>query len=342
MIALREVTAEEWPGLSGSFADLGFEQSLTYGQAAAARIGGRLRLLALEQAGRPVAAAAVRLRLLPGLGRGIAWIPSGPLLRPADASPADPEMAAAALAALRGQLVDAEGHILRFRLSGMSGLAADTVAEAAREAGFTPTQRAASYRSFALDLRQDEAALMKALQGKWRTDLRHALKSGLELAAGESPDLQTRFLQLFAEVQGAKGFRPEIPPEFHFALSGTDFPRRVLLATRDGADIAGIVTGAAGATATYLFGATVADGRRFRAGYFLTWEGIRHAREDGRLWYDLGGVDFEANPDVARFKERMNGLPILAEAFEARPPGAVPALVAGLERLRARLRRRNR
>lgn len=340
MIAVREVEAADWPRVSGRFADLGFEQSLTYSAAAAARIGAELRLFALERAGVPVAAAALRLRRVPGLGRGIAWIPSGPLLRPPDAAPPDPETAVAALSALRERIAGDEGHILRFRLSGLSGFSTDEAPAIAASAGFAPTVRASAYRSIVLELRADTATLMQALNGKWRTDLRYAMKSGLGIEIGETPDFEARFLRLFAEVQGAKGFSPEITPQFHFALSGPDFPRQVLMATRDGVDIAGIVTGAAGATTTYLFGATAEAGRRFKAGYLLTWTGIERARAEGRLWYDLGGVDATANPDVARFKERMNGLPIAAEPFEARPAGPVGGLITNLETLRARLRRR--
>lgn len=340
MNALREVEAAEWPAISVRFGDLGFEQSLTYATAAAARIGGELRLFVLERDGVPVAAAAVRLRRVPGLGRGIAWIPSGPLVRPPGTVPPDPDIAVAALAALRDRLAGREGHVLRFRLSGLSGFSAGEAASIAASAGFGPTAKASAYRSIALDLRADSAALMRALHGKWRTDLRYAMKSGLAVEVGRTPSLETRFLRLFAQVQGAKGFSPEITPQFHFALSGTDFPRDILIATRDGADIAGIVTGAAGATTTYLFGATAEAGRRFKAGYLLTWTGVERARAEGRLWYDLGGIDATANPDVTRFKERMNGLPILAEPFEARPDGPVASLIAGLETLRARLRRR--
>ncbi len=95
---------------------------------------------------------------------------------------------------------------------------------------------------------------------------------------------------------------------------------------------------------TYLFGATGAVGRPLRAGYFLTWEAIRLAREKGCLWYDLGGLDPAENPDVARFKERMNGVPINAEVWQAQPTGLWAGgrarLILGLETLRAKVRGR--
>lgn len=341
MLTLHHVSAADWPAIASGFADLTFEQSLTYTQAAAARIGARVEYLVLEEAGRLVAAAAVRIKTVPGLGRGIAWIASGPLLHPLEAPYPEKEHIAAILDTLRNELSFRQGHILRVRPAGISANDGQLFVDAASEIGFTPSERTSSYASIAIDLKQNCDTLMAALNGKWRTDLRYALKSDLTLEVGDTADLAERFLILYEEIQGAKGFRPDITPEFHFALSGPDFPREVLIATKQGIDLAGIVVGVAGQTATYLFGATGAEGRRLKAGYFLTWEGIGWAQSQGLRWYDLGGVDPAANPDVARFKVRMNGCPILAEAFEARPQGPVFSLIGGLEAMQAGLKRRD-
>jgi lipid II:glycine glycyltransferase (peptidoglycan interpeptide bridge formation enzyme) len=144
---------------------------------------------------------------------------------------------------------------------------------------------------------------------------------------------------MFDAVQAAKGFSPDITPAFHFALNSPDYAVETLIAVKDGRDVAGIVTGRAGGCTTYLFGATVDAGRPVRAGYFLTWEAIRHAVAQGQAWYDMGGIDAATNPDVTRFKERMNGVALLAEPFEARPAGLRAGLVLAAEALRARLKR---
>lgn len=193
---------------------------------------------------------------------------------------------------------------------------------------------------------------MARLNGKWRTDLRFALKSGLgrdhaTSRSGLDPALIARFMALYGAVQDAKGFRPEITPEFHFGLTdgaagAEDYRLDILIATKDGQDVAGIVLGTAGACTTYLFGATADAGRPLKAGYFLQWEGLALARHIGSAWYDLGGVDFEANPDVARFKERMGGVLISADPHEARPGGLFPKLLDGLEGVRARIRKAGR
>lgn len=340
-LTVREVVDVDWPAYAQQFRDLSFEQSLTYGHAATARIGGMMRCLVLERDGQLIAAAQVRTKTLPVLGRGIAWIASGPLLLPLDGPIPDPDVIAEVFTALRAELVLRQGHILRLRLPGIAFHDHTEICRVANATGFAPTNRASVYRSIAIDLNQDEAVLMAALNGKWRTDLRYAQKSGLTLETGNSPEMQARFLVLFRDIQAAKGFAPDITPEFHFALSGPDLHYDILIITKDGQDMAGIVIGTSGRCTVYLFGATAEAGRALRAGYMLTWEGIRLAQQRGMHWYDLGGVDFDENPDVARFKDRMNGRKIEAAGpYETYSEGPLAHLIKALEALRAKLRRR--
>lgn len=334
---IQRIPPQDWPELAGRFADFGFEQSRTYTEAAAARIGAAADFLALRQDGAPVAAAAVRTKRVPVLGRGIAWIAAGPLTVPLDGPPPDAGTLSAVLRALRDEIAVRRGHVLRLRLPATGGHDAATVGTLAGQAGFHPTDRAPVYRTVLIDPSRDDDALMKSFDGKWRTDLRYALKSGLELETGRSPALRARFLSLFAEVQQAKGFRPGVAPETHFALTGEDYDWEVLVASKDGTDLAANVIGWSGGTAVYLFGATAEAGRRLRAGYFLTWCSLRRSRDRGLRWYDMGGIDEVENPSVARFKLRMNGLAVEAAGpYEARGRGPVPGLIAGLETARAR------
>ena len=339
-LAVRQVAVSDWPALFNRFLDSSFEQSAAYAAAAAQRIKGHVAYMAVCRGDSAIAAAAMRIRTVPVLGRGIVWCPSGPLITPADGRQPDTGTLAAILSALRHEVAVQQGHILRLRLPGTAFLDEEMVSSAAAQAGFDPAKGGqGAYASAALDLSQDTATLMSRLKGKWRTDLRAAWKAGLELARGNSQEMQARFLALFDTVQAAKDFHTEITPDFHFDLSmGPDYAVEILIATHNGQDVAGIVIGHAGATSTYLFGATIPAGRPLRAGYFLTWEALAIARDRGARWYDLGGIDAEANPDVARFKLRMNGRQFTAVPFEARGPGVVPRMVVGLEALHARLR----
>jgi hypothetical protein len=339
VIHVRPVTATNWPAIAAGFDDFGFEQSHSYAKAAAQRIGATLRFYEVVRDGQAIAAAAVRIKTVPGLGCGIAWIASGPLVLPKNGAVPDEAALADVFNVLRAELCDLQGHVLRLRLSGLAGLEPSLVRHVAANADLVPTERAPAYRSMALNLKRTNSELMAALNGKWRTDLRFAMKSGLTLERGRGPRIEARFLAMFDEVQLAKGFHPDVQPQFHFKLGGPDYAVETLIAAKDGKDVAGIVVGTAGRCMTYLFGATTDAGRPLRAGYILTWEAICLAQDLGLSWYDLGGIDAVGNPDVARFKERMNGVTLLAESFEVRPPGLAALFVIQAEALRARLKR---
>ena len=338
-LGIRIVPPADWPRVSGAFRDLTFEQTLTYGQAAAARIGGSAEFVTLNDAkGQSIAAACIRIKCVPGLRRGIAWIVSGPLTARHDAPDPTPEDLRAVLAALRDH-VHSSGHILRLRLPAISRHDPAVIDALAASEGFLPTSRAPGYRSVAIDLSADQDTLMAALHGKWRNPLRNALKAGLNFDHGPIAEFAHRFQVLYEEVQQSKGFSPDIPPEFFYPLEGPDFDHDALIAHRDGIDLAGITLGRTGATATYLFGATTDAGRKVNAGHFLMWQAILYGRALSLRWLDLGGIDPEENPSVARFKLRAGGDEVVsAGPYEARPPGIAPALVIAAERLHRRLK----
>ncbi len=341
-LALRDIAPDDWPALSGAFDDLTYEQSLTYARAAAARIGAEARFVVLETAdGTPAAAACLRIKRVPGLGRGIAWIAAGPLTRPRERPAPAPDQLREILSALRRE-VHAAGHVLRLRLPVVAGYDPGDSAALAREAGFVPTESAPAYRTVVLDLDRDEDALMQGLHGKWRNPLRNALKAGLTLDSGPIAAFSDRFHGLYERVQRAKGFDPDIPPEFYYDLSGPDFAHDVLIARAEGADVAGMTIGRSGPNAVYLFGATDEPGRRLNAGYFLMWHSMLHSRAAGMRRFDLGGIDAADNPTVTRFKLRTGGAETAAPGpWEARPPGAGGRLIGLAETLHGKLRGRS-
>ena len=147
-LVVTPIAPNDWPTIATGFVDLGFEQGTSYAEAAAQRIGAHVQYYLITEAGQPIAAATIRVKTVPGLGRGIAWIPSGPLVRPSCAPVPNTSRLRALLVALRTEICDRQGHLLRFRLSGTSFLNAADVADAAQAAGFYITPRASAYSSY--------------------------------------------------------------------------------------------------------------------------------------------------------------------------------------------------
>lgn len=338
---LEPVSAGDWPRISAGFADLEVVQTGPYCEAAARRIGARTEYVALRDGtGALRAAACLRIKVLPGLGAGIAWIASGPLTRPLWGRPPEGTELGAVLEALRDHAT-AAGHILRLRLPVVAGYDPEVADRLAGERGFVPTSRAPAYRTVLVDLRQDEEALMAGLHGKWRNALRGALKAGLSIDCIPFGSETARFEALYAEVKVAKGFSVDIPPEFYWALDGREFRHDLLIATKEGDDLAALSLGQAGSTMVYLFGGTSAAGRTMNAGHFVMWQAILHGRALGLTHLDLGGIDLETNPSVAQFKLRTGGSDLKAPGpYEYRPEGLRPSLVGLAETLHRRLRGR--
>ena len=337
MLTVRNIPAEAWPQVTADFKDLTYEQTLTYGVAAAHRIGAKAEFVILERDDRPVAAACIRIKTLPGLGRGIAWIASGPLTQPVTGPNHD---LGSILTTLRDHVCEKKGHILRFRPPAYAGRDTGALSEQALNSGFVATDRAAAYRTVVIDLKPGEEALMRGLHSKWRNALRKAFKHGIKLDRGPMSELSGRFAALYDAVQSAKGFQPAIPPDFYYTLHGPDFDHDILIAHRDGEDLAAITVGRAGRRMVYLFGATPAAGRRLNAGYFVMWNAILVGLAEGMETFDLGGIDEESNPDVARFKRRTGGAEIVAPGpFQTQSAGPVPHLILMAEALRNRVKR---
>ncbi len=341
--SLRQIGPEDWSQVTKQFSDLTFEQTSTYGKAAAERVGAADEYWIIEHEGAPVSAAVVRIKRIPLIGHGIAWIASGPLLQKNGRPPVSDEHLQTILSTFRAEFADRQGHVFRFRpsLYQLDSQLHDPVAfeEAATKAGFQITCNAPTYQTVVTRLDKGEENLMSSLHGKWRGHLRKALKQDLELDVGEIGELSKRFESLYTTVSQEKGFAPEIPPSFYYHLGGPDFTHKVLIAKKDGRDLGAITLGLSGSNATYLFGATNDEGRRANAGYFLTWNGYLRAREWGILNYDLGGIDAETNPMVTEFKRRAGGIELRAPGpFESVSGRSSAKIVLTLEKLAKSMR----
>jgi lipid II:glycine glycyltransferase (peptidoglycan interpeptide bridge formation enzyme) len=327
------IERDAWPRIAKEFHEYSYEQSLDYADAMAAKAGATARFLAVQEAGRVLGVAAVRMKPLPFINRSIAYISGGPMTHRRNVSAAGQELHIV-LKAIRRQLVEREGHILYLRLPIVLSSSGQIELDI-KSLRFESTRRVRSYRTITVDLAPDEEDLLARLAGKWRTDLKYAQRAGLILERGTDPHFLNRFMKLFGEMREAKNFDVHVDPRTFFALSPESIGIDVLIATKDGKDAAGHVLSRLGDTAVYLFGATNDLGRATKAGYLLNWQSMLLAKAHGHSWYDLGGIDPESNPGVYTFKSRMGGRLVTALGpYEALPGGVVGATFDGLLRLR--------
>lgn len=315
--------SEEWRALVGGFSDASYKQLPQYSLAVANRVRATSENVVITGPEGPLGVCNVRVKKLPLLPFGIAYINGGPLvLNGATEEPA--HSLSRCLAALREEYVARRGHVLRVVGTARPDIPLPHADANFEAAGFEPALAKGHYRTLLIDLNQDLAQIRRGFDQKWRNILNKAERQGVLVESGGNTLLFTQFDRMYRKLVERKGFEADLGPGFFSELQGNlAEPDRfvVHLATHEGQPVAGHVGAFHGDTAVYLLGAATEAGLKLNASYLLQWHVIRHAQARGCRWYDLGGIDPESNPDVYRFKSRMGGRDISAPGpYEAGSP----------------------
>jgi len=341
---MEKLSAAEWGQVAHAFADYGHRQGPEYCRLAAARSGASAEAVVCVEDGHIVGAANVRVRRVPLLGGGIAYVSGGPMVRLKNGEKAGLNAAAAlrsTLSALVAEYVRRRGLVLRVAPAMGDRDWDDAQGRAFSDAGFLPA-RGPRYRTLIVDLSPDPAPLRAGLQQKWRNCLNSAERQGLTVRDCAGPAGMDEFTSLYSEFQGRKGFHAEFDAEFYAGVQrGADENERLVvqLAEKDGRPVAGHVSVMGGDTCTYLLGATSQEGLKCKAAYLLQWRTMLLARDRGLRSYDLGGIDPEGNSGVYHFKRGMGGTErIAAGPFELRPRNLRALMALSSESLYRKLR----
>ena len=337
---VQSVGRDQWTELGAGFADYNYEQSYSYSASMATGPGAASRFLAVRQGGSVIGAASVRIRCVPLLGRGIAYVSGGPLIHERNAGGFDAVRLATVLAALKATLVEGEGHNLYVRPATTPPVDIARLDATYQSAGFRMSHHRRSYSTVLVDLFQDARRLRSGLHKKWRYELTRSEQEGLHIEIGDDESVCERFMGIYREMRQQKLFESRIMPEFFLQLPKEELGLTVLIALRDGQPVGGHVLSVLGSTAIYLFGATNSAGRNARAGYLLHWEAMSYAKARGCSWYDLGGVDPIENPGGFLFKTRMGGRLTEVCTYEARAVGLAATLADKLLEVRNRVKGR--
>lgn len=327
----------EWERHAAGFADHNYRQGWAYSFAAAHRVGATSEHVAIVADGAVRAIVDVRVRSLPLVGGGVAYINGGPLVRSTSEQIAQhTDRLHEAIRALHIEYVRRRGMVLRV-LGTLGEPTWNAIQTSAwREAGFQPTTMAAAYRTIVVPLRDVSGAarstseIRAALAQKWRNCLNKAERQGIRVTTHRDVSAMSRFTSLYDEFVVRKGvhanhdaaFFLEVQREACAADDAAAERLTVRFAEREGNLLAGHVSSTLGDTTVYLLGATSPAGLTCNAAYLLQWDTMSQGCELGVTHYDLGGIDPDANPGVFHFKEGMRGLDLTAPGpFEATPRG---------------------
>jgi hypothetical protein len=149
-----------------------------------------------------------------------------------------------------------------------------------------------------LDLTPDAATRRRALDGKWRNRLVHAEKSRLTLHHRRLEGPADPLLMAEAAQRRTRRYRA-LPPGLSLAFGPA---AHVVEARQNGTPVAAMLFLRHGQTATYHIGHTTPAGRAAEAHRLILWHMADTLARDGVTRLDIGTVDTETTPGLARFK----------------------------------------
>jgi hypothetical protein len=298
----------EWAQMLDLFNDASLYQTWAYGEV---RWGAEnLSHLVLKRDGEVCAIAQLRVVRPTRLDFGIAYLRWGPVFERRGRE-LDPAVSIAMARALETEYVVKRKLALRVIPNAFAGSPRAALFESAFP-GFKGEAASAAntYRTVVLDLAPPIEQLRKKLDGKWRNMLVQAEKKGLTIATGSGTEEYRTFTRMYDEMKRRKGFQSTVDVE-EFGRVQASLPEseriRIWICEEKGVPVAGVVASAIGDSGIYVLGATSDQGLTAKGGYLLQWNVVQWLKQNGRRWYDLGGIDPAGNPGVYRFKRGMSG-----------------------------------
>lgn len=343
-VSLQNLDKNQWQQLAPSFLDYNYRHLWAYSEACARLHHARCEHVAIRNEHTIIGLAAVRIKTIPLLGTGLAYISGGPLIR-RNHRP-DIDHLEQTLQALREEYVTRRSYTLRVQLPTGPQSWLKQIGEVYQTNRYAVSTQSRPYRTVVLDLTPSQEAIRARLAQKWRNQLNAAERKNLVIQSGTQSELFTQFNSLFQQLIERKGFHVDLDPQFYARLQNEHAESDRLLvsiAMHEGKPVAGHIGAMHGDTCYYLLGATTDVGLELKAAYLLQWHVIKTAHEHELKAYDLGGIDPEANPGVYLFKSRMGGDDITVPGpFEMLPQGIRGYMQRNAETLYRSLRQRRR
>jgi lipid II:glycine glycyltransferase (peptidoglycan interpeptide bridge formation enzyme) len=311
-VEVDHATPAEWEQMLDLFNDANFYQTWSYGRVHWGEQN--LSHLVLKRDNEVLGMAQLRIVRPTRFKFGMAYLRWGPLCERRGQS-LDPAVAIRMVQALDKEYVEKRKLFVRILPNAFIGSPRAAVLQSAFSK-FTPEPLVAdnTYRTFVVDLAPPLEELRKNLDRKWRNQLTRGEKNNLTVIAGNGIEEYRAFCEIYRQMRQRKTFETTVD-EDEFMRIQEELPEshrmRILLCQENGVTVAGMVATAMGDSAIYLLGATSDQGLNAKGAYLLQWNMIQWLKENGTRWYDLGGIDPEANPGVYHFKKGFSGSDVI-------------------------------
>ena len=295
-----------WHGLLAAFDDSNTYQTWPYAEVMCGRRN--MSHLVLTRNGEVAALAQARIKKLPFLNIGIAYVQWGPVWRRNELE-ANAETFRQAIRALRNEYVCKRGLSLRL-FPILFDDNASCFSQILEEEGFSSLGADLRGRTILMDLAPPLPALREGLVRNWKRNLRQAEQNGLDVIEGTGEELFEAFIEIYKQMVTRKSFvEPNDIHQFKQIQSRLpeQFKMKIMLC-RSGEQIcAGLIWSEMGKMGIELFAATSDAGMKSKGSYLLRWKLVERLRQNRADIYNLNGINPEKNPGNYKFKAELAG-----------------------------------
>lgn len=310
MILLKEINDKKFWYLSmQDFEDSNIYQ--TWNFAALAQDEKNIKHIAIYSNNTLIGLVKVRIKKVPILNRGIAYILNGPVWQKRNQEN-DIQILANIFVALREEFVLKQRLVLRIQPYIFSDMV--TNLDFIENLGFNRLEKIRIYHTLVLYLDKELDEIRKSFKQKWRNCLNQSERNDLKICETNDQQLYNVFLGIYDQMLTRKKFKENVDPYKMRKVNETldnENKMKIFVAYKDELPIASIVGSLIGNTGIYLFGASNEIGMKTKASYLLQWEMIKWLKQRGCQRYDLGGINKDDNPGGYHFKSGITDQEVL-------------------------------
>ena len=332
-VIIDGINNKDWEQHASCFADYSIYQTWGYQQIRAQMDHQQLsRMVIVDENKNVVSMCQLRIKCARQVGLRIGYARWGPLMRRKDGLLIP---SSEIFDLFRKAYLGPKVNVLRIVPNVIDDEAGRAVSGVIENSGFYRVKSYRPYHTMFLPLDCSEEQLSKGLHQSWRRQLRKAQKADLETIESNGKESLDTLTKLCLETLRRKRIKGLDPQEFtrtQSMLSPAE-KMKTILVNKNGRSVTAHLTSNLGDSAVFLLGGSSEDGLACRASYLAWWNAITLSNRLGMKMYDVGGIDFEKNPTVSRFKAGIGANEILyIGAFEACTNGVVKKMWQVIEK----------
>jgi lipid II:glycine glycyltransferase (peptidoglycan interpeptide bridge formation enzyme) len=341
-VIIDEIEQAKWQEYASGFADYSIYQTWPYQQVRADIEGQELsRIVVKDKSDEVVAMSHVRIKHFRPLGLRVGYMQWGPLIQKKDGTCG---CTAEGLRVLREAYLGNRVNVLRIVPNVAENSENERFVTMLCESGFHRTSSVLPYHTMVLRLGRSQDELRKGLHQSWRRLLRKAEVAGVETREYTDdthfPTLEAFYMDLIRR-KGFRGVHPQVFARTQRTLAESE-KMSLVVAYLGGEPVSVHVSTNLGESGILLLTASSEKGYECSASYMAWWKAVLISNSRGMKKYDVGGVDFEHDPGISRFKAGMGGQECsYIGGFEACTSAAVENIWAMSEKAYRMLKKRS-